>query len=656
MKKNSLSFFSIFLFPVLLFSNSKVDSLLHRVKNTTGEEKAKTCLLLSNTLRFSDQGQANFYGKEGLAIAKELSLKNLQPKLEQSLAIVHTIQGNYEKAKDYYNEAIEGFRKTDNARGVGRVYSNLGLTNERQGNYQSAMENYNKAKLLFETLADTSSLMLVKGNIGNIAYHQGDYEKALPIYEEMLNWGYENDSKKLIARYLGNIGRVYLKKGNYPDALRNYYKSGDMLDNKSEQANLYNDIGLIYLNLRMFEQSLYFFEKGLDLYEKIGNKRQMGMIHTNICKQYIFENNLEKARFHIQKALLFYEESGTKSIGNLLQNLAIVHLKQEEYDSAVLNLKKAVEVALELDQKNILGSSYSNLGTAYFEKGDLENAEFYQLKAESILEELGDIQNLKFNSECLASIYETNQKFEKALKYKERVNLFKDSLFGIEKANEIIRIEVEEGLKNNFELKENVQSDSTKKESNSLMIWGGAGLFGLLVFFVYRFLADKNETETHLKEILKLAESEKLILEEELEKKNLEMTFLSLSMVQKDKFLQELKTDLVSFSKKHPDNREVRQLIQSVHFQDVTKKDWENFKSAYEQVFPSFFDELFNQFPKLSSKELRHCALIRLKIPLPDIADILGISVNSIHKARHRLRTKFGLERSQKLEEFISNF
>ena len=58
----------------------------------------------------------------------------------------------------------------------------------------------------------------------------------------------------------------------------------------------------------------------------------------------------------------------------------------------------------------------------------------------------------------------------------------------------------------------------------------------------------------------------------------------------------------------------------------------------------------------LKQTDLKICALVKLNFPSKDMAKLLGISVESVHTSRHRLRKKLGLERNDNLEEFINKF
>jgi len=72
----------------------------------------------------------------------------------------------------------------------------------------------------------------------------------------------------------------------------------------------------------------------------------------------------------------------------------------------------------------------------------------------------------------------------------------------------------------------------------------------------------------------------------------------------------------------------------------LTGKDWLQFRHLFEQVYPTFFHDLHRTHPNLTPAELRLLALLKLQVPTKQMAYMLGVSVDSVHKARYRLRKK----------------
>jgi cell division protein FtsL len=73
----------------------------------------------------------------------------------------------------------------------------------------------------------------------------------------------------------------------------------------------------------------------------------------------------------------------------------------------------------------------------------------------------------------------------------------------------------------------------------------------------------------------------------------------------------------------------------------LTEDDWLAFKKLFEKVWPGFFINLQNQYGELTPAEQRLIALNKLAISSKEMANMLGISVDSLRKSRYRLRKKY---------------
>ena len=74
-----------------------------------------------------------------------------------------------------------------------------------------------------------------------------------------------------------------------------------------------------------------------------------------------------------------------------------------------------------------------------------------------------------------------------------------------------------------------------------------------------------------------------------------------------------------------------------------------------EQLHRDFSARLATAFPELTAQERKLATLLRLDFSTKYIASLLNISPKSVEIERHRLRTKLGLERKQKLTEFLKH-
>jgi hypothetical protein len=86
----------------------------------------------------------------------------------------------------------------------------------------------------------------------------------------------------------------------------------------------------------------------------------------------------------------------------------------------------------------------------------------------------------------------------------------------------------------------------------------------------------------------------------------------------------------------------------------LTEEDWIKFKSLFEKIYPSFFQQLKERSADITVAEQRMAALTRLQLTSKQMAAMLGISVDSVHKTRQRLRQRLQLDADINLDEYIS--
>lgn len=85
----------------------------------------------------------------------------------------------------------------------------------------------------------------------------------------------------------------------------------------------------------------------------------------------------------------------------------------------------------------------------------------------------------------------------------------------------------------------------------------------------------------------------------------------------------------------------------------ITEEGWLEFTHLVEQVHQHFFTKLNVIFPNLTPAEVRLITLIKLKFSIKESASMLGISADSVRKARYRLKKKLSIEEDNSLDEMI---
>jgi AraC family transcriptional regulator, chitin signaling transcriptional activator len=95
---------------------------------------------------------------------------------------------------------------------------------------------------------------------------------------------------------------------------------------------------------------------------------------------------------------------------------------------------------------------------------------------------------------------------------------------------------------------------------------------------------------------------------------------------------------------------EIRRMLDS-----YLKIDDKTFEIQMDELHQEFFKKLKDEFPTLSTNDLRLCAYLRVGLNSKEIAEILNIQPSSSYISRSRLRKKLNLKPEEDLYDFLNN-
>ncbi|MGB3463891.1 MAG: hypothetical protein WBA74_01420, partial [Cyclobacteriaceae bacterium] len=144
-------------------------------------------------------------------------------------------------------------------------------------------------------------------------------------------------------------------------------------------------------------------------------------------------------------------------------------------------------------------------------------------------------------------------------------------------------------------------------------------------------------------------------LESDLEHKKRELISYSLNVVQKNNLISEIGEDLKGVNSTN--DEKLRSALQKIKNKaglgSRIDKNWDHFRKRFEEINPGFFTSLLKQYPKLTSHELKICALASLNLSSKEIATINEMTMHSLKIARYRIRKKLGMQTEQSFNEYF---
>ena len=174
-------------------------------------------------------------------------------------------------------------------------------------------------------------------------------------------------------------------------------------------------------------------------------------------------------------------------------------------------------------------------------------------------------------------------------------------------------------------------------------------------------IRDVTRLSETLKQVRQISESKvweekaKNRFKQKAEQSDREITSTLVQMSQKNELLQHISKRLDSLELDSPQGKStVKDLKSKIEREIHSSSLWEEFKLHFEKNHPGFFDRLTSQYPRITSKDLKLCAYLRLQLSTKEIAGLLNITPKSAEISRVRLRKKLNLERRQDLGVFIN--
>lgn len=156
----------------------------------------------------------------------------------------------------------------------------------------------------------------------------------------------------------------------------------------------------------------------------------------------------------------------------------------------------------------------------------------------------------------------------------------------------------------------------------------------------------------------KASEERQSQLEADLQTKSKDLAGSIMTIIANNEVLESLNQEIQKQKQAGGHNRkDLDKLQRMIKDSIVSDKDkWELFQSNFDRIHENFFRRLKEEYPSLTSTDLRLCAMLKVNLSTKEIAIMLNLSVRGIESARYRLRKKFNLSEDQSLTDFLLKF
>jgi tetratricopeptide (TPR) repeat protein/DNA-binding CsgD family transcriptional regulator len=536
--------------------------------------------------------QSEIKPAEGFSGLKDTSLVN-----RLNAAALRVRLTNPELTELYASRALALADSLQYKKGLADSYYASSLISRLKADDAEELDYHMKALKILEEIGDSSSLARTYNEIGVVYHDKGDFELAADFYTRSLKIYQRRHNIFGIATTLRRIGNMEMDQKHYDKCLDAYQRSLDAersINNLEGIANSLNNIGVAYYTQGKYKEALPYYNQSFDIIKKINNLNRLPAAYHNLGRVYLAQGNIAKAK--------------------AMADMDWPTAQQSRSRYAMMEAAMLVsDVAL---QENNFQKAYKFLAIHDQIRDSVEQ------------------QNTQIEFARLHAIYKTeDQAKELALTKKDhQIAIIRQRIIaGVLMAIVIIGAWIIYLLRRTVRQKQEVISKNQQLHDVQL---------GLAK-------AELDNKELNEKQ-----------LERDLEFRHKELLTYTLNLVQKNTIMQNLRDaihDLLG-STDTSSHLKMTKLIKAIDYSLESEKDWDEFRMYFEKVHSSFFNNLKNHFPDLTQSDLKLCALLSLNLSMKEMAELMGISAESVKMARHRLRKKLELQTEENLTEFIASF
>lgn len=248
-------------------------------------------------------------------------------------------QGQIEKGKEKYIQAIEESRKAMDEISIGVSYNNLGYVHFMQGQVELAQEFYQKSLDLNEKHKNYTDMCNALCNMAYLLETIGDKQLAIEYYEKALDAAIKGKEKRTQATVYNNLAFMFKESGDETKAMAYYTKALTIFEELKDDIGLATikiNIGKFNMDRNLNEVALQYFNQAIPLFEKADDPAGLASAYDCISRVHYKMKRHKEGIAAGEKALKLASDIGfTEDMSNAAFELYLHY-------EATGNFKKAL--------------------------------------------------------------------------------------------------------------------------------------------------------------------------------------------------------------------------------------------------------------------------------------------------------------------------
>lgn len=343
------------------------------------------------------------------------------------------------------------------------------------------------------------------------AIYSADFDNALLLTKRATEIAHKNNWKDEEGHALMFQGIVYFLKGNYDNSLPQFlsaYTLFDSLKNEEALIRLNSEMGVFYRRQSDTLKAYEHLERAILLSKKLNNRGGLATALSHIAVLKQGEGKIDEAFSSYQEVYkIRIEQKDSVGLGYALLDLSTIELEKGNIKKALDYIEQSTKIREKLGDDQGMAINLVNTGETYFSIKDYRNAVLYFDKSLKKSYEVGYTDLIRYNYDQLAMTHGLLKDYRSAYEYQQKNQLFKDSLYNIEKAKVISDLEIKyetEKKKQQITLQQAQLSEQQAHINFNYTIISALAITLILVVIIFLLLRNrlKRERELSVREAL----------------------------------------------------------------------------------------------------------------------------------------------------------
>ncbi len=358
-------------------------------------------------------------------------------------------------------------------------------------------------------LGDTVKIVQSGRIKGQILRRLDRLDEAIALFTRLMPIARRNGLDNHYKIILNSLALAHTERAEYHKALEYHLQSLEMREKEGDKGQIsvtLDNIGLVYYKLNDYIKAIEYFERSLELKAQADGDHADYIAIINLGYCYIGLQRYEKAREYFVEGLeVCGEDCPVSSLLDAELGLGLSHLHEGNLDQATIHLNRSYEMSVKADNKRIQGESLIRLSEVAMKERQYDSALVRLSKAEQLALSSGYVKSLIDVYRHLSNLYKNEHDFEKASYYQDKYIQLKDSIFSEGLIKNIASIQTRLEERENIKTIATQDEELTRQRNLNFAIIIIAVLATLLVFMLFRINIARRRANERLDREVKVA-------------------------------------------------------------------------------------------------------------------------------------------------------